>query len=88
MSETIHIGVLLRGSAVYDDTAGMTEVQVVIAPEATYVSYMYDGNIFVDIWRCMNGEVEVDECDEPDVRYNGNDPEYYLIQPLIDKILE
>ena len=88
MSETINIHELLEGSAVYDDTANMDEVQVVILPEVTYVSYIYDANLWLHVWRCDNGEIEVDECGEPDAEYEGSDVEYHIIHPLIDRIVE
>lgn len=88
MNETVHINELLEGSSVYGDTAGMQDVQVVITEQSTYVSYLYDENLWLDIWHCTWGEVAISECDEPDVRYTGEDPEYHLIQPLIDKIQE
>ena len=87
MKKTIHINDLLEDSSVYSDREGMSEVQLVITDASTYVSYMYEGNTWLDIWHCTNGHVAISECQEPDIQYTGSDPEYHLIQPLIDIIL-
>lgn len=82
-TEYIHINELVGGSSAYDDASAMSGVRVVVCPHVSYVQYAYDGNRFVDVWHCENGNIPVRRCGEPSEWYTHQDAEYPRLRKLI-----
>lgn len=79
MKDTISIKELIQGSSVYDDTENIKFLRVAIKEKVTFVHYEYDGNKWLHIWDCKNGEIEIDKVSEPTYEFNENEEEYKRI---------
>lgn len=86
--EFVHISELVRGSAVYDTDNNRESLvfhRVHVMATVSLVKYEFEGNQFIDVWSCRNGEVHIDDIHEPTHSYNIDDHNGYdTLNELLD----